>query len=73
MNEVEIVEWWHYKIRENYMEYTEDLYLIKLVKIETGFFTKKIVDWIVFSSFENWDLEAVMKLSDFKKCVLYKV
>ena len=75
MNEVEIVEWWHYKIQADFMDFTEDLYLIKLRKIKVWFFKKKEVEWIVYShiSLKDKQCEQVMELEKFKKWVLYKV
>ena len=77
MNDVEIVEWWHYKMQNKsiFSEFTENLYLIKLIKIEIKkwFFKTEYVDWLTYSMFKDWSYESIMTLDDFKKDVLYKV
>lgn len=73
MNNVEIVEWWHYKVVGSIWNFTYNLWLIKLVKIKVWFFFKKEIEWIVFSNFEDLIYEQIMSLKKFKEIVLYKV
>ena len=68
MNNVEIVEWWHYKMSAPI--YADDLYIIKLVKIKHWF---REVDWIAYKSHDNSGIVKTMPLSEFKKKVLYKI
>lgn len=73
MNNVEIVEWWHYMMQDLWWiwsDFTDSLYLKKLVKIKHWF---KEIDWIVYKSNEDSYFEQIMPLSKFKKKVLYKV
>lgn len=70
MNEVEIVEWWHY-IMNYWGWFTEDLYLVKSVKWKTFFW--KEIEKIVYSISEDCIFLRIMTMKKFKKCVLYKV
>lgn len=68
MNNVEIVEWWHYKMSASV--YSDDLFIIKLVKLKRWF---KWVDWIVWENRIGSSIEYEMTLKEFKNKVLYKV
>lgn len=68
MNEVEIVEGGHYKMDASV--YIDDLYIVKLVRIKNWF---RWVDWIVYKSWKDSNIEQVMTLKKFKSKVLYKV
>jgi hypothetical protein len=73
MNNVEIVEWWRYRMQDLpwiWSSRTYELFIIKLVKIKHWFI---YVDWIIYKEWEDSNLEQIIPLSEFKEKVLYKV
>ena len=79
MNEVEIIEWWHYKCQNVDFwirsKYTDDVYVKSLANIEVKSFwwKKSVVPWVVYSFLKDGSFEKIMTLEHFKKIVLYKV
>ncbi len=70
MNNLEIVEWWHYKIQMPLSNFTDDLYIIKKINIKQLF---RIIPWIVYSNFEDLKHEKIMSVKQFNEIALYRV
>lgn len=70
MNEVELVEWWCYYIKETWLDCPVKIYIKKFVKFKNWF---KYVDWVVFSNYRPDNMDHIMTLKEFKQKVLYKI
>jgi len=76
MNEVEIVEWWHYRLME-WFWMTKHIIIKKLVNLKKMFWYEKWLTYVEESRTDseyNSDIsEHYITLKEFKQKVLYKI
>lgn len=75
MNDIEIVVGGRYKTQNPSIdsEFTDNLYVVRRVKISKGFFRKKILPGIVYSKFADGSFESIMTEEEFHNIALYRV